>query len=119
MLLAVGDVVSSVATALEVWLELESHTSETSSSVGPTPLELAGDSENGSRLSSMVAGDVVIGLDAGNPIPWYREESTGLWPCLAEITIKVESSRPRFLSACTISPIDSSANWISPNKEAV
>src|ERR1700683_4494251 len=99
MLLVVGDVVSSVATALAVWLELESHTSETSSSVGPIPVGLAGDSEYGSRLSSIVAGDVVIGLDAGTPIPRYRDESTGLWPCLAEITIKVEPRSPRFLRA--------------------
>src|SRR5580692_3905202 len=118
-LLVVGEVLSSIATALEIWLESESHISETSSSVGPSPLVLAGDSENGNRLSRIVAGDVLIGPDAGIPIPLYREESTGLCPCLADITIKVEPRRPRLLRACTILPMDASANSISVSKEEV
>jgi hypothetical protein len=56
-----GDCVSSMLTALPVVHWVLSQTRETSSSVGPMPLELAGDSEKGRQFSKIVAGDVVTG----------------------------------------------------------
>jgi hypothetical protein len=48
-------------TAFAVVQLLDSQTNETSSSVGPIPVGLAGDSDNGMQLSKIVAGDVVTG----------------------------------------------------------
>jgi len=91
MLLVDGDVVSNVCTALPVCDESTSQSSEMSSSVGPIPGGLFdGCSDGGSRLSRIIAGDVVIGLFDGTPMPSYRAESIGLWPCLAEIMISVD-----------------------------
>src|SRR5579863_7001397 len=56
-----GDCDSSMPTAVEVCDESESQINETSSSVGPIPLGLAGDSEYGSSDCRIVAGDVVTG----------------------------------------------------------
>src|SRR5579875_1708880 len=91
ILFVAGDCVSSRFTACAVVQLLFSQRSETSSSVGPMPLELRGDSESGRQpaLAKMVAGDVVTGPLVVMPV--YREESIGLCPCLAVITIKVES----------------------------
>src|SRR6516162_10040773 len=90
MLLVVGDLLSSIPTAFVVCVESESQISEMSSSVGPIPSGFAGDSESGSRASRIVAGEVVMGLLDGTPIPRYRAESTGLWPCLAEMITRVD-----------------------------
>ena len=51
---------SSVATAEAVLLESLSQSSEMSSSVAPMPVGFSGDSENGSRLASSVAGVVPL-----------------------------------------------------------
>src|SRR5579863_170768 len=110
ILAVAGDCVSSMVTAVSVVHWLLNHTSETSSSVGPMPLELAGDSDVGKQFSRMVAGDVVTGSFAVVDMPRYREESIGLWPCLAEMMIKVESRSPRAFRAATIFPIEASAN---------
>src|SRR6516225_9816381 len=61
MLAVAGDCFSSNATAFSVVQLLLSQSSETSSSVGPIPVGLEGDSENGKQpwLSRMVAGEVV------------------------------------------------------------
>ncbi len=115
MLLVAGDWLSSMPTAVAVCVESASQISETSSSVGPIPLGFAGDSENGSRFSRIVAGDVVIGSSGVVEMPRYRAESIGLWPCLAEMMISVELYKPRALSAATILPIELSANSISPS----
>src|ERR1700723_99908 len=119
MLAVTGDCVSSKFTALAVVQVLLSQTRETSSSVGPIPVGLDGDSDRGMQPapSRIVAGEVVTEPLA--VIRGEREESTGLWQHLAEITIKVESRRPRDLRASTILPIEASANWISLSKEAV
>ncbi len=62
MLFVAGDVVSSVCTALDVSVEFVSQSSEMSSSVGPISGGLLdGCSDGGSRLSRIVAGEVVIG----------------------------------------------------------
>src|SRR5208282_5457441 len=65
-----GDCVSSMFTALSVVQLLLSQTIETSSSVGPMPVGLDGDSERGKQLalSRMVAGDVVTGPPAVIPV---------------------------------------------------
>jgi hypothetical protein len=57
-------------TALAVVQLLFSHTRETSSSVGPMPVGLEGDSEKGKQpaASKRVAGEVVTGPVA--VIPW-------------------------------------------------
>jgi hypothetical protein len=41
------------------------------------------------------------------------------WPCLAVITIMVESYRPFSFSSLTNAPIEASTNWISPNSTCV
>ena len=68
--LLAGDMVSSMVTELSVeqLLLLLSQISETSSSVGPIPLALAGDSEEGKQFCRMVAGEVVTGPAAVIPV---------------------------------------------------
>src|SRR5580698_7855155 len=63
MLAVTGDCVSSKFTALAAVQLLLSQTRETSSSVGPMPVGLDGDSDRGMQPapSRMVAGDVVTG----------------------------------------------------------
>src|SRR5205807_4895478 len=65
-----GDCVSSMLTTLAVVQALFSQSRETSSSVGPMPVGLEGDSEKGKHpaLSAMVAGEVVTGLPAVKPL---------------------------------------------------
>src|ERR1700733_2838381 len=102
MFAVAGDCVSSMLTEFAVVQLLFSQISETSSSVGPMPVGLDGDSELGRQpdASRIVAGDVVTGPLV--VIPVYREESTGLCPCLAVITISVELSSPLALRADAI-----------------
>src|SRR6516162_10711849 len=89
MLPFAGDWVSNIFTAVVVRVESDNQSNEMSSWVGPIPLGFAGDSENGSRFSRMSAGDVVIGSLGVVDMPKYRAESIGLWPCLAEMMIRV------------------------------
>src|SRR6516164_4431632 len=70
MLLVVGEVFSNIVTAFVVCDESASQISEMSSSVGPIPGGLFdGCSDIGSRSLRIVAGDVVMGLLDGTPIP--------------------------------------------------
>ena len=75
MLFVVGEVERSKATALSVVQLLLSQSRETSSSVGPMPVGLEGDSEKGRQLvdppclSRIVAGEVVIGSPVELEIP--------------------------------------------------
>src|SRR6516165_5394694 len=97
MLFVAGEVLPNVCTAFVVCEESDSQSSEMSSSVGPicggSPIGLPGGngcSDGGRRASRIPAGEVVIGLPDGTPMPRYRLESIGLWPCLAEMTINVD-----------------------------
>src|SRR5579863_2911457 len=71
ILFVAGDCVSSMFTELAVVQLLFSQIRETSSSVGPIPVGLDGDSERGKHpaLSRIVAGDVVIGSFAEVEMP--------------------------------------------------
>jgi hypothetical protein len=55
--------------ALSVAQALLSHTRKTSSSVGPMPVGLAGDSENGMQFCKFVAGEVVTRPLEGKRVP--------------------------------------------------
>src|ERR1700733_12599392 len=102
---AVVRLASRVATAAEVWLELDNQRSETSSSVGPMPPLVRGDSEAGNSPAIKLGGLVpLVPLWPG--IGKYLFGSIGDCPCLALIMIRVEPSSPSALSAAAISAME-------------
>src|SRR6202040_2777013 len=91
ILLVTGDFDSSSVTAAAVWLESVSQSREMSSSVAPIWLT----SESGRKEAKIADGGIPLVL-LWPGMGEKRWGSMGDWPCLAVITISVESSSPFF-----------------------